>query len=46
MKGFHILVMQKLGKGKKLEEGTLASKPHDFEKPVHPRVGLPIGAVW
>jgi len=31
------------GRGKKV---TLARKPLDFEKPVHPRTGLLIGAVW
>jgi len=31
------------GRGKK---GTLARKPLDFEKPVHPRTGLLIGVAW
>ena len=49
-----ILVARKLGRERKRErsgegvgwgsEGTLASKPHDSEKPVRPRTGLLIGA--
>jgi len=45
---------EKWGKSKKVEgagwgrgrKGTLACKPLNFEKPVHPQMGLLIGAAW
>ena len=33
-------------RAKSRRTGVGARKPHDFEKPVRPRTGLPIGAVW
>ena len=50
---FHMRDVQKMGreqkggrKGGEGMKGTLVRKPLDFEKPVHPRTGLLIGAVW